>query len=69
MRETAYEPSIVYVELILGNHVTNERIRADLSVEQTRTLIDTLREALDGIDSVEFAGLTATVAYEPDHPG
>jgi hypothetical protein len=72
-RETAYEPSIVYVELILGNHVSNERIRADLSLAQTRTLIDTLRDALAGIDDTgiddsELAGLTVARAYNRDRP-
>ena len=68
-RETAYEPAIVYVELILGNHASNERIRADLSLAQTRTLIDALRDALDGIDVTEFAGLSAAVSAEPDGGG
>jgi hypothetical protein len=66
-RETAYEPAIVYVELILGNHVSNERIRADLSLAQTRKLIDALRDALDGIDVTELAGLS--ISPEPDGRG
>jgi hypothetical protein len=68
-RETAYEPAIVYVELILGNHVSNERIRADLSLAQTHTLIDALRDALDGIDMTELAGLLAGAPAEPDGTG
>ena len=66
-RETAYEPAIVYVELILGNHVSNERIRADLSLAQTRTLIDALRDALDGIDVTELAGFS--ISPDPDRRG
>jgi hypothetical protein len=65
-RETAYEPATTYVELILGNHVSNERIRADLSPAQIRTLIDALRDALGGIEISEFAGFSASVSAEPD---
>ena len=68
-RETAYEPAIVYVELILGNHVSNERIRADLSLAQTRTLIDALRDALDRIDMIELAGVSTVISAEPDGRG
>lgn len=68
-RETAYEPAIVYVELILGNHVSNERIRADLSLAQTHTLIEALRDALDRIDVTELAGLSTAVSAEPDGAG
>ncbi|HZD97153.1 MAG TPA: hypothetical protein VE132_03220 [Micromonosporaceae bacterium] len=68
-RETAHEPPIVYVELILGNHVSNERIRADLSPDQTRTLIDALRDALDGIDVTELASISTSVSAEPDGTG
>ena len=65
-RETAYEQAIVYVELILGNHVSNERIRADLSLAQTRTLIDALRDALDHIDVTELAGLSTAASTDSD---
>jgi hypothetical protein len=65
----AYEPAIVYVELILGNHASNERIRADLSLAQTRTLIDALRDALDHIDVTELAGVATAVSVEPDGTG
>lgn len=68
-RETAHEPAIVYVELILGNHVSNERIRADLSPAQTRTLIDALRDALDGIDVAELASLSISVSADPGGAG
>jgi hypothetical protein len=68
-REMAYEPAIVYVELILGNHASNERIRADLSLAQTRTLIDALRDALDHIDVTELAGVATAVSVEPDGTG
>jgi predicted nucleic acid-binding protein len=68
-RETAYEPSIVFVELILGNHISNERIRADLSLAQTRALIDALREALvETGDATELAALSARAASASDQP-
>ena len=67
-REMAYEPATLYVELILGNHASNERIRADLSLAQTRTLIDALRDALDRIDVTELATVSTAVSSEPDGP-
>jgi len=64
----AYEPATLYVELILGNHASNERIRADLSLAQTRTLIDALHDALDRIDVTELATVSTAVSSEPDGP-